>query len=300
MPRRSWRDLTPGAGPAGSAGVGHSPPAAPAPTSPELLHQAAAGDSRLAELLAERERLESQLSGLTGAAGPAGAATAAAADARYPVTGLRERRAEIASWAEARDALAAVRAGAASLGGVRPRGGTAPSASGPGALTGAGSDLRSQLSGPLRSGLGRYDQVRSALDRSDEFLTRPQQLADGLARRRQQAQELMAGPLDRVGSYAESRDRVLDADSGGSGDLFARAEAARQRALERRSALDREEQRAAERHEGRHALRHEQGRAQRREERREQRREERRAEQQDTERLDRRSAATSSRAEKGV
>ncbi|WP_299302844.1 hypothetical protein [uncultured Brachybacterium sp.] len=292
MPRRSWRDLTPGPGPVESAGVGHSPPAAPAPTSPELLHQAAAGDSRLAGLLAERERLESQLSGLTS---PAGAA-AAAADARYPVTGLRERRAEIASWADARDALAAVRAGAASLGGVRPRGGTAPSASGPGALTGAGSDLRSQLSGPLRSGLGRYDQVRSALDRSDEFLTRPQQLADGLARRRQQAQELMAGPLDRVGSYAETRDRVLDTDSGGSGDLFARAEAARRRALERRSALDREEQRAAERHEGRHALRHEQGRAQRRE----QRREERRAEQQDTERLDRRSTTASSRAEKGV
>ncbi|ATG50804.1 hypothetical protein CFK38_04135 [Brachybacterium vulturis] len=263
MPRRSWRDLAPGPrSPGGADGAGSPPSAAPA--GPELLRRAAAGDSHLASLLAERDQLEARLSGLIGPAGQPGAAP----DPRFPVTGLRERRAEIASWAAARDAVRTGRSRAGrertGLDGARPGAAARP-------LTEAGAGLRSQLFGPLRSGLDRYDQVRSALERSEEFLERPRQLADGLEQRWQRTEEQITAPLDRDGHYAAERERILDVITGGSGDLTARAEEARRRALERRSGQDREERRAARRHERHH--------------------EQRRAEQRETDRLDRRTSA---------
>ena len=173
------------------------------------------------------------------------------------MTGLRERRAEIAAWAAVRDAART----------RRPRRGDRGSGLHRSAVGRAG---RVGPPAPLRSGLSRFDQVRSALDRSDAMLERPRQLADGLAERWERAEEEVTAPMDRVGSYAEARDRVLDADTGGSGDLFARAEAARRRALDRRSERTRQERRAARRHEQLH--------------------ERRSAERRDAERLDRRTA----------
>lgn len=264
MPRRSWRDLAddPPPGTPGRPGGLTGTTAPEVPTGPELLHRAAAGDSRLADLLAEREQLESQLSALSGP-------SAAGGDPRFPVTGLQERRAEIASWARSRDARAAARAGLPFRGGGRTGVGRLGSAMDPRRSSEAGTSARSQLLGPLRSGLGRFDQVRSALERADEALERPQQLADGLTQRWEQAKEHITAPMDEVGHYAEERDRILDVITGGSGDLTARAEEARRRALDRRSSQAREERRAARRHERHH--------------------EQRTAEQRETDRLDRRS-----------
>lgn len=228
MPRRSWRDLA----------ADPPPGPSPAPRAPDtsadtaLLRRVVPDGSPLAGLLAEREQLRSVLEGLTGPGGTR-------EDPRFPVTGLRERRAEIASWAAARDAL----------GSGRRRGltGSGKLGAGPDRFIGAGTAARSQLLDPPRTGLGRYDQVRSALERSAEVLDRPRDLADGIGDRWEQLREQITGPMDRVGPYAEARDRVLDLDTGGSGDLVERAESARRRALAQRAERGRTARRAARR-----------------------------------------------------
>ena len=296
MTRRSWRDLT------GSTAPGESATDDPR-TDADFLHRMVAGvpDSPLADLLAERQRLETHLATITGR-------TTTEGDHRlYPVTPLAERRAEIDAWARARDA-------------GPPRQAEEPSSNRTGAttqepnrlvqglsrdVTGASADLRSQLFSPARSGLRRYDEVvnparglgrkvtgladtlndldrrlankgvgkserdairrdlgGSTVDRvagpirrADDALSKPRQLADGLENSWRQREEQLAGPLDRFGSYATSRDRILGMDTGGSGDVFARADAARQRALDRRSDRDREERRAEQHHERQHQRR---------------------------------------------
>lgn len=109
----------------------------------------------------------------------------------------------------------------------------------------------------IRRDLGgsTVDRVAGPIRRADEALARPRQLANGLESTWQRREQELAGPLDRFGGYATSRDRILDIDSGGSGDVFARADAARQRALARRSTLDREERRTEQRHERQHQRR---------------------------------------------
>lgn len=121
------------------------------------------------------------------------------------------------------------------------------------------------------AGGGVVDRIAGPLRRADQALERPRQLVNGLESRWQQREQQLTAPMDQFGDYVNSRDRVLGLDTGGSGDLFERADAARQRALDRRSEQDREERRA-----------------ERRQERAADDRDERRkAEKQDAERLDR-------------
>ncbi len=271
----------------------------------------------MADLLAERQRLETHLATLTGQTTPNGE------QRLYPVTSLAERRAEIDAWARARDATPPREPGGPSS--IQDSATTHdPSQTTTQGLsrgiTRTSANLRSQLFSPARSGLRRYDKVvnpardlgkkvtgladklndldrklanegvpRSERDairrdlggstidrvagpirRADDALAKPQHLAEGLEHRWKQREEQLAGPLDRFGSYAASRSRVLGMDTGGSGDVFARADAARQRALDRRSEKDREERRAEQHHERLH--------------------ERRQAEKQESERLDRRDA----------
>lgn len=106
----------------------------------------------------------------------------------------------------------------------------------------------------IRRDLGgsTLDSVSDPIRRADDALSKPRQLAEGLENRWKQREEQLAGPLDRFGGYAASRDTVLGMDTGGSGDVFARADAARQRALDRRSERDREERRAEQLHDRHH------------------------------------------------
>jgi len=125
------------------------------------------------------------------------------------------------------------------------------------------------------AGGGVVDRIAGPLRRADQALERPRQLVDALESRWQSREQQLTAPMDRFGDYATSRDRVLGVDTGGSGDLFERADAARQRALDRRAEQDKEERRAERRHE-----RAADDRAERR-----------RADKQDAERLDRRPGA---------
>ncbi|NLE97821.1 MAG: hypothetical protein GX596_07505 [Propionibacterium sp.] len=218
MPRRSWRDMAGDHSPGGDLAP---PPAGSDDVQPAaLLHRAARASPALAGLLAEREQLEGRLAGLTGAAG--GAVDAV----RAPVAPLAERRAEIERWARARDA----------------RRGDAPRPEPPGISTDRrrrdaepGTARPDPMSLP-RTGLGRSDRADAMLRRVDDLLSLPRRVADGWEERRTQAEQEVTGAMDRFGSYARFRERVLDLDTGGSGDLDERAEAALARAIERRRA----------------------------------------------------------------
>jgi hypothetical protein len=125
-------------------------------------------------------------------------------------------------------------------------------------------EIRRQLGGST------VNHIAGPIRRADEALARPRQVVEEVANRWQQAEKQVSSGLDQYGGYATSRDRALGIDTGGSGDLFARADDARERALDRRAEKDREERRAEERHERQHDRRV--------------------AEQQEAERLDRRGA----------
>ncbi|MEE4301012.1 MAG: hypothetical protein V2J24_16345 [Pseudomonadales bacterium] len=77
----------------------------------------------------------------------------------------------------------------------------------------------------------RTDRVASGVSRAAET---PRRLLDGLDGGRSRVRDLARSPMDRVGPYAQARERRLSLDRGGSGDVFERAARARERARARR------------------------------------------------------------------
>lgn len=93
----------------------------------------------------------------------------------------------------------------------------------------------------------KIDKVSSGMSKANKSLDAPKNLVGGIERGWQEKEKLLTGALDKIGPYAELRDRRLSSDTGGSGDLFERMKRNRQRALERRREKQIEEKRDQQR-----------------------------------------------------
>lgn len=104
-------------------------------------------------------------------------------------------------------------------------------------------ELRNTLQGD------RLDKTSAVLNRAQSALDAPQRAVERIESGWQAREQRLTGAMDRFSSYADRREQRLSLDSGGSGDLFARMQANRQRALERRREQQQAEQRDQERRE---------------------------------------------------
>lgn len=102
-------------------------------------------------------------------------------------------------------------------------------------------DLRKTLQGD------RLDKTSAVLNRAQSALDAPQRAVERIESGWQAREQRLTGAMDRFSSYADRREQRLSLDSGGSGDLFARMQANRQRALERRREQKQAEQRDQQR-----------------------------------------------------
>ncbi len=152
--------------------------------------------SPLAGLLEQRRHLEAQMAAVTGQ----GALDPALA-ARYPVATFAQRRAEAAEWLRRREALAS---------------GREPVVPGRGARPGEDDALAmvADRTAPLRSRL--FEPFTSAVDRFS-----------GATERWREVERIVREPMDTASTYSRWRDERLGIDTGGSGDVFARRDAAR-------------------------------------------------------------------------
>lgn len=104
-------------------------------------------------------------------------------------------------------------------------------------------ELRKTLQGD------RLDKTSAVLNRAQSALDAPQRAVERIESGWQAREQRLTGAMDRFSSYADRREQRLSLDSGGSGDLFARMQANRQRALERRREQQQAEQRDQQRRE---------------------------------------------------
>lgn len=104
-------------------------------------------------------------------------------------------------------------------------------------------ELRSTLQGD------RLDKTSAVMNRAQSALDAPQRAVERIESGWQAREQRLTGAMDRFSSYADRRKQRLSLDSGGSGDLFARMQANRQRALERRREQQQTEQRDQQRRE---------------------------------------------------
>ncbi|MEP4546255.1 MAG: hypothetical protein ABJ000_08750 [Saccharospirillum sp.] len=104
-------------------------------------------------------------------------------------------------------------------------------------------ELRKTLQGD------RLDKTSAVLNRAQSALDAPQRAVERIESGWQAREQRLTGAMDRFSSYADRREQRLSLDSGGSGDLFARMQANRQRALERRRERQQAEQRDQQRRE---------------------------------------------------
>lgn len=212
MPRNSWTSL-----------LDDSPPAEP--EVPEL-------PPEVARLQAERTALEARMAALTGRCEEVpGEAT------RFPVTPLDQRRRADDAWARQRDGRPDTRPALGRLG------------LGSGSGSGSGQRDAAEQAPEARSGQRAILGPRERSLAQRLFAGRPPGQgsllaeADGLLRGRTRGVEERwreRGGAEQA--YRARRERLLSVAEGGSGDLDARAERARERALEaRRLARLREE-----------------------------------------------------------
>lgn len=104
-------------------------------------------------------------------------------------------------------------------------------------------ELRKTLQGD------RLDKTSAVLNRAQSALDAPQRAVERIESGWQAREQRQTGAMDRFSSYADRREQRLSLDRGGSGDLFARMQANRQRALERRREQQQAEQRDQQRRE---------------------------------------------------
>ncbi len=91
---------------------------------------------------------------------------------------------------------------------------------------------RAEIQRTLKS--AEIDAVAERVGRATRAVEAPMRAVDRLDSAWGQRRDGISGAMDRTGPYAAARARRLGLDTGGSGDLFERAERARERALERR------------------------------------------------------------------
>lgn len=94
------------------------------------------------------------------------------------------------------------------------------------------------------------DKVSGVLDRANAALGAPKKAVDRVDRAWRARERQITGPMDQVSRYADTRERRLSTETGGSGDLFERMQANRLSALRRRQAAqlqDRRDERRRER-----------------------------------------------------
>ncbi|MFO1368498.1 MAG: hypothetical protein U1F46_05830 [Marinagarivorans sp.] len=80
-------------------------------------------------------------------------------------------------------------------------------------------------------GADRLDTAERYLSRADDALSAPRQIVDRLDTAWQNRSNQISGAMDRFGSYVERSRQRLASETGGSGDLFARMQQNRERAL---------------------------------------------------------------------
>lgn len=102
-------------------------------------------------------------------------------------------------------------------------------------------ELRKTLQGD------RLDKTSAVLNRAQTALDAPQRAVERIESGWRSREQRLTGAMDRFSSYADRREQRLSLDRGGSGDLFARMQANRQRALERRREQQQTEQRDQQR-----------------------------------------------------
>jgi len=93
----------------------------------------------------------------------------------------------------------------------------------------------------------KIDAVNRKMSKANSALNAPKRAAKSLDRLWGQQKQKVISPLDKMGSYADARDRRLSSEFGGSGDLFERMQRNRERALERRREKARQDRRDAAR-----------------------------------------------------
>lgn len=223
MPRNSWASLQDEAASDSPSAAEASPAAAP-PLPESLL----ALQRERAELEARMRRLAS------GGAEPAGEG-----DARFPVTPLAQRRRADAAWAARRDAPS----GRAALGELAPAEPGPPERVDDDPVLPLRTGQRLLGDPPARSGLREPGRSWADPDALDAGARRVTGALEGWSRRGREA--LDATPTSATTptqGYEARRERLLSVVEGGCGDLDRRAERARERALERRRAVMREQQ----------------------------------------------------------
>jgi hypothetical protein len=95
----------------------------------------------------------------------------------------------------------------------------------------------------------RLDKTSAVLNRAQSALDAPKRAVEKIESGWLAREQQLTGPMDRASRYANRREQRLSLDRGGSGDLFERMQANRQRALERRREQQQAEQRDQRRRE---------------------------------------------------
>lgn len=80
----------------------------------------------------------------------------------------------------------------------------------------------------------KLDKAGAALDRANAAMDRPKRAAEQIESGWLGRQQKIHGAMDRHSGYADRREQRMSLERGGSGDLFERMQANRERALERR------------------------------------------------------------------
>lgn len=92
-------------------------------------------------------------------------------------------------------------------------------------------------------GADRLTKASSQIDKYTKKAEAPMRAVRKIDRSWEDRQRQISGAMDRTGPYVNRSQRRLSTDTGGSGDIFARMQRNRQRALERRAEQCRQEKR---------------------------------------------------------
>lgn len=103
------------------------------------------------------------------------------------------------------------------------------------------SEVRKALKGD------KLDKADGVLSRANSAMDAPKRAADRIGAGWQARQQNVSGAMDRYSGYADRREQRMSLERGGSGDLFERMHANRERALERRRQAQLQDDRDEER-----------------------------------------------------
>ncbi|MEM7686407.1 MAG: hypothetical protein AAF293_16380, partial [Pseudomonadota bacterium] len=87
----------------------------------------------------------------------------------------------------------------------------------------------------------KIDKVGGKLAKANKALAAPSNAVKKVEQSWMQRRQQIEGPMDRFSNYADNSERRLSPETGGSGDLFARMQRNRERALQRQREQQRQE-----------------------------------------------------------